>query len=160
MERDKKVFTLPKGAIQSQASITIAAPPEQVAAVYRDVEKWGEIYPATIACAQVVRSGDHWKEIEVEHKQEGCVPNTLFDLSDTEIGLEEQKKKFDAWFINQFLPAANGGTHYIIYGYARLKGVYKLLSPLLKGYVHRQTVKRMRGYVLEPLKAAAERERH
>lgn len=156
MTQETKTFAIPPGVLQAQASIDIAASPETVAALYRNVEKWSEIYPATIAGARCVRSGERWQEIEVTHKQEGSVPNTLFELSDTEIGLEEHKKKFDAWFINRFLPAANGSTHYIIQGYIRLKGIYQLLKPFLKGYVHRQTVKRMRDYVLEPLKAAAE----
>jgi hypothetical protein len=34
---------------------------------------------------------NNWKEIEVTHKKGGCVPNTLFDLSDTAIGLKESK---------------------------------------------------------------------
>lgn len=158
MHPELKKFTIPAGVIRAEASIDIAAPPSRVASVYRNVERWNEIYPATIAGAQVVQAGDRWKEIMVVHKQEGNVSNTLFDLSETEIGLVEHKKKFDAWFINRFLHAPSGGTNTAIGGYIRLKGTYRLLAPLLKGYVRRQMARRLRVYVLEPLKAAAEKE--
>lgn len=146
-----------QNAIQAEAAIDIDAPPEQVAAVYRDVEKWGETFPATIERAQITQAGDNWKQIQVTHKLEGCVPNTLIDLSDTEIGLEESKKKFDASFLNHFLPAADGGTRYVIHAYVHLKGIYSVLKPFLKGYVRRQMLRQMQRYVLDPLKAAAEK---
>lgn len=147
-------------AIRAEAAIDIAAPPEYVAAVYRDVEKWGETFPATIEHAQVTETGDNWNRIEVAHKKEGHVPNMLIFLSDTEIGLEESKKKFEASFLNKFERAAGGGTHYVMTAYINLKGVYKVkvLKPFLKGYVRRQALKQMRSYVLVPLKTAAEKE--
>lgn len=156
---DVHTFRIPAGTVHAAASTFVAAPPEQAASVYRAVDRWGAIFPATIASARIVRAGDGWKDILVSHTQEGLVPNTLFDLSETEIGLEEHKKKFDAWFTNRFLPATNGGTQYSIGGYIRLKGLYRLLTPLLKDYVRRQMIKSMRAYVLEPLKMAAEQER-
>ena len=151
-------FIPPQNAIQAEASINIAAPPKQVAAVYSDVEKWAEIFPATIENAQVTETGDNWKQIEVAHKKEGRVPNTLIFLSDTEIGLEESKKIFDASFLNRFEPGDKGGTRYIIIGYISLKGVYKLLKPFLKQYVRRRALKQMKSYVLNPVKVAAEKE--
>lgn len=150
-------FLLPHDAIQAEAEINIAAPPEHVAAVYRDVEKWSNTFSATIESAHITKIGDNWKWIEVTHKKEGRVPNTLFDLSDTEIGLEESKKKFSASFLNHFEPAVDGGTRYIIRAYISLKGIYKILKPLLRGYVRRQTLEQMRRYVLHPLKTAAEK---
>lgn len=153
-------FVIPHDAIQTMAEIDIAAPPERVAAVYRDVEKWGETFPATIECARITQAGDNWKLIEVEHKLEGCVPNILVNLSETEIGLEESKKKFNASFLNQFEKASGGGTHYVIHAYIRLKGIYKVLAPFLKGYVHRRTLEQMRRYVLDPLKTAVEKQRY
>lgn len=149
-------FVIPPRTIQTTASIHIAAPPERVASIYRDVDKWDETFPLTIACAEVIKTGDNWKEIEVTHKQEGCVSNTLIDLSETEIGLQESKHKFDASFLNRFEPA-DGGTRYVIRSYVSPKGIYKILKPFLIGYVHRQALKQMRNYVLEPLKIAAER---
>lgn len=152
-------FVPPQNAIRAQASIDIAALPERVAAVYRDVEKWGETFPATIERARVIESGDNWKQIEVSHRMEGRVPNTLIFLSDTEIWLEESKKRFDAAFLNRFQPADGGGTHYIITAYISLKGIYKVLEPFLTGYVRRRALEQMKNYVLQPLKTAAEKER-
>ena len=145
-------------AIQAQAAIDIAAPPKHIAAVYSEVEKWGETFPATIERAEVSETGDNWKQIVVTHKNEGRVPNTLIFLSETEMGLEESKKRFNASFLNQFEPAANGGTHYVITAYISLKGIYKALKPFIKGYVRGQALKQMKSYVLDPLKTAAEKE--
>lgn len=155
----KREFVPPHHAIQVQAAIDIAAPPDRVAAVYCNVGKWSEIFPATIEHAKIIETGDNWKEIKVAHKHEGRVPNTLIFLSDTEIGLEESKKIFNASFLNSFEPATGGGTHYVITAYISLKGVYKVLKPFLKGYVRRQALKQMSSYVLGPLKTAAEKER-
>jgi hypothetical protein len=55
-------------AIKAQAAIDIAAAPEQVAAIYRDVEKWGET-SGTIERAQVSRPAITG-QIEVTHKME------------------------------------------------------------------------------------------
>ena len=151
-------FVIPKDALEEEAAIHIAAPPEGVAAIYRDVENWGDTFPATIKSARVIQTGTNWKQIEVEHKQEGRVPNTLIDLSPTEIGLEESKEKFNASFFNRFERTANGGTHYVVHAYIRPKGIYKLLKPFLVGYVHRQALKQIKSFVLEPLKVAAEQQ--
>ena len=150
-------FVIPQDAIEEEAAINIAAPPERVAAVYRDVEKWGDTFPATIESAHVIKTGDNWKQIEVDHKQAGRVPNTLIDLSPTEIGLTESKRKFNARFLNRFERAANGSTHFVIHAYISPKGIYKVLKPLLVGYVHRQILEQVKSYVLEPLKAVVEK---
>jgi hypothetical protein len=144
-------------AIRTRAAIDIDARPDQVAAMYRDVDQWGETFPATIERAQIMKTGDNWKEIQVTHRQEGQVPNVLIDISKNEIGLEESKKKFNASFLNRFEPSANDGTHYVIDAYISLKGIYRLVKPFLKGYVRRQTLKQMKNYVLLPLKIAAEK---
>lgn len=146
-------------AIKSQAAIDIAAPPASVAALYCAVEKWGETFPATIEKAQVIQRGDNWEQIEVSHKREGRVPNTLIFLSATEVGLEESKKRFDAKFLNGFEPGVGGGTHYVITAYISPKGIYRVLKPFLRAYVQRQTLNQMTNYVLAPLKTAAENAR-
>jgi hypothetical protein len=153
----KRQFQLPINTIETEAAIDIAAPPELVAGIYRDVARWGETFPATIEHARVIQTGENWTEIEVAHKQEGRVPNTLFDLSDAAIGLKESKKKFNASFVNKFEPAPGGGTHFVIHAYISLKGIYKVLRPFLQGYVRRQSLQSMKDYVLEPLKLAAEK---
>jgi hypothetical protein len=155
----RKFVPSPK-AIQTRTEIDIAAPPEYVAAIYRDAYKWGETFPATIERARVIESGENWAQIEVMHKQEGRVPNTLIFLSITVIALEESKKKFNASFLNEFKARPDGTTHYVITSYVTPKGVYKLLKPFLQCYVHRQALRQMKNYVLEPLKRAAERNVH
>lgn len=149
-------FTPPRNAIQAEAAIHISASPDHVARIYRDVEKWGNTFPATITSARITRSGKNWKQIEVKHKHEGRVPNTLIDLSDTEIALEESKRKFNASFLNRF-ELASGGTCYVVRAYISLKGIYRVLQPLLKGYIRRRTIEQMRTYVLAPLKLSAEK---
>lgn len=143
-------------AIQAQAGIAIAASPEQVAAIYRNVETWHETFSATIEQARITGTGDNYKQVEVIHRMEGKVPNTLIFLSETEIVLEESKKRFDAVFLNQFLPLARRGTHYMITASITLNGAYRLLTPFLQGYVRRRAIEQMSHYVLEPLKRAAE----
>jgi hypothetical protein len=149
-------FVTYPNAIQAQSAIDIAAPPEQVAALYRAVEQWDVTFPATIEHARVIETGDNWQQVEVAHRIEGRVPNTLIFLSDTEIGLEESKKRFDASFLNRFERAAGAGTHYVISAQIRLKGLFGVLKPFLSGYVRGRALLQMRTYVLEPLKAAAE----
>jgi hypothetical protein len=156
MNPSQKVFTMPEDAIQTQASIDIMATPQQVAAVYCDVARWDTTFPATIEHARIVDTGTNWQQILVVHKKEGRVPNTLFMLSDTAIGLKESKKRFDASFLNRFEPAGNNATHYVITSYVELRGIYRVLKPFLIPYVRQRSLKQMRSYVLEPLKAAVE----
>ncbi len=153
---DIREFVPSPDAIQVEAAIDISASPRCVASIYRDVEKWGDTFPLTIASAHIAGSGKNWKQIEVEHKQAGRVPNTLIELSDTEIVLEERKKKFSASFLNRFEPTG-GGTRYVIQAYISLNGIYQFLKPLLTGYVRRQAIKQIRNHVLAPLKTAAEK---
>ena len=151
-------FIPPHSAVQAQAAVDIAASPSHVVAVYCEVEKWAETFPKTKEDAQVTATGGNWKQIVVTHRDEGRVPNTLIFLSDTEIGLEESKHRFNASFLNQFEPGALGGTHYVITVSISLKGIYKALQPFIKGYVQWQARKQLKKYVLDPLKRAAEKE--
>ena len=140
-----------RDAIQVQSVIAIAAPPKYVAAIYRDVETWTETFSVTVEQARITGIGDNWKQVEVIHRMEGPVPNTFIFLSETKIALEESKRQFDAVFLNQFFPLDQRGAHYMITAYIMLKGVYRLLKPVLQGYVRRRASEQMSHYVLEPL---------
>lgn len=150
----------PPNAIHVHAAIHIEAQPELVAAIYRDVDRWGTTFPATIEKARVISTNGTRQQVEVTHKTEGIVSNTLIRRSPTQLWLEENKHKFSASFLNEFKAAANGGTNYEITAHVRPKGAYRLLEPFLKAYVRRRALTQIRAYVLEPLKAAAERTRH
>jgi hypothetical protein len=64
------------------------------------------------------------------------------------------KRRYDATFANEFIGEGNG-TRYKLTARVRLRWPYRFAAPLLKPLV----VARMRRYVVEPLKAAAEAER-
>jgi len=149
----------PPHGIHVHAAIHIQAQPEVVAAIYCDVDKWGMTFPATIERARIVSTNGTRQQVEVTHKMEGIVPNTLIRCSPTQLWLEESKHKFSAGFLNEFKAAPDGGTDYEITAYVRPRGAYRLLEPFLKAYVRKRALAQMRAYVLEPLKAAAERTR-
>lgn len=66
------------------------------------------------------------------------------------IWLEEQERRFDAMLLNQF-DAIEGGaaTRYSVTGYVSLRGVYRALQPLLRGFVRRRVRRQITEYVLE-----------
>ena len=75
------------------------------------------------------------------------------DISSTRIDLVEFKRRYDATFVNEFLPEGEG-MRYTLTASVRLKWPYWLAAPFVKPLV----LARMRRYVVEPLKAAAESE--
>ena len=91
--------------------------------------------------------------VEVDHV-EGKVVNILRDISSTRIDLVEFKRRYDATFVNEFTPEEEG-MRYTLTASVRLKWPYRLAAPFVKPLV----LARMRRYVVEPLKAAAESER-
>jgi hypothetical protein len=82
------------------------------------------------------------------------VVNVLRAISPTRIDLDEFKRRYDATFTNEFVPKGEG-MRYTLTASVRLKWPYRLLAPFAKPLV----LTRMRRYVVEPLKAAAEGER-
>lgn len=137
--------------IEARAFIHIDAPPGRVAALYADVASWPRTFPATIRGARVVSETPGELRIEVD-QVEGKVVNLLRPKSPTRFELEEFKRMFDATFSNSFEPD-RGGTRYVLTAQIRLKWPYRLLAPVVKPLI----VSRMRRFVLEPMKAAAER---
>lgn len=119
---------------------------------YLDVADWPRLFPATIRATRVVRRAGDEITVEVDHRTAGRVINIVRPRSPNEIVLEEFKPKFDATFLNRFEAEADG-TRYTVVADVRLHLPYALLAPVLAGYV-RRTVRR---YVLDPMRAAAER---
>jgi hypothetical protein len=136
--------------IRAEVSVHVAAPVERVRALYAAPEGWARLFPATIRGARVVRRSGDETEIEVDHV-EGPVRNVLRQVSPARLDLEERKRRYDATFTNEFLPEGRG-TRYVLRAAVRLRWPYRLLAPFVKPLV----VARMRRYVVEPLRAAAE----
>src|SRR5215471_17599913 len=103
--------------------------------------------------ARVVRMEGDTTVVEVDHI-EGKAVNILRDVSPTRIDLVEFKRRYDAIFVNEFIPEGEG-TRYTLTASVQLKWPYRLAAPLVKPLV----LARMRRYVVGPLKVAAESER-
>jgi hypothetical protein len=131
-------------------SAHVAAPAERVRALYEDAAAWAVLFPATIRGARVVRREGAETVVEVDHV-EGKVVNVLRDVSSTRVDLEEWKRRYDARFANTFLPEP-GGSRYTLAAEVRLKGAWRLLAPFVAPLVRA----RLRWYVVEPLRRAAE----
>jgi hypothetical protein len=139
--------------IDAVVSEHVNAPADRVQALYRDPDNWVRLFPATIRGARVVRREGDTTVVEVDHV-EGKVVNILRDISPTRIDLVEFKRRYDATFVNEFIPEGEG-MRYTLTGSVRLKWPYRLAAPFVRPLV----LARMRRYVVEPLKAAAESER-
>jgi hypothetical protein len=131
----------------------INATADRVRSLYNDPENWGRLFPATIRRARVLRREANTTEVEVAHI-EGRVINLLSEVSLTRIDLTEFKRRYDATFINEFIPAGQG-TVYRLTGSISLKWPYRLLEPFLKALV----ISRMRRFIVQPLKTAVEQQR-
>jgi hypothetical protein len=124
--------------IDAVVSEHVDAPADRVWALYRNPDNWARLFPATINGARVVRREGDTTVVEVDHV-EGKVVNVLRDISPTRIDLVEFKRSYDATFVNEFFPEGEGMR-------------YRLAAPFVKPLV----LARMRRYVVEPLKVAAE----
>ena len=139
--------------IEAVVSEHVNAPADRVRALYRDPDNWARLFPATIRGARVVRKEGNTTVVEVDHV-EGKVVNILSDVSATRTDLLEFKRRYDATFVNEFIPEREG-MRYTLTASVRLKWPYRLAAPFVKPLV----LGRMRRYVAEPLKLAAETER-
>jgi len=139
--------------IEAVVSEHVNATADRVRALYGDPDNWARLFPATIRGARVVRKEGNTTVVEVDHV-EGKVVNILRDISATRTDLLEFKRRYDATFVNEFIPEREG-MRYTLTASVRLKWPYRLAAPFVKPLV----LARMRRYVVEPLKAAAERER-
>lgn len=137
--------------VRTVVSADINAPPERLAALYADWAGWPRLFPATIRGVRLLADDGPRKTVEVDHATEGKVINIMMVVSPHEIRLEEFKRRFDARFINRF-EAAGQGTRYSIVAEVQLKGVARALGPLVTPIVRA----RLKRFVLEPMRAAAE----
>ena len=139
------------GTVHASESLLVRAPAERLAALYMDHAHWNRLFPATIRGTRLLRQAPDETVVEVDHRTEGPVTNVIRPLSPTAIELDEFKPKFDATFVNRFEPVAEG-TRYVVDAEVRLRMPYAIVAPLVGGLVRR----RVRRYVLEPMRAAAE----
>jgi hypothetical protein len=123
---------------------------DEVRALYADPHNWAKVFSKTIRAARVLRRDAEVTVVEVEHV-EGRVTNLLRDVSPTRIELREFKRRYDATFLNDFTPEGDG-VRFTLTALVFLKWPYRLVEPLLKPLV----LRKMRRYVVEPLKRAAE----
>jgi hypothetical protein len=140
--------------INAVVSVHVNAAADHVRALYRDPDNWAHLFPATIHGARVVRVEGDRMVVEVDHV-EGKVVNILRDISSTRIELIEFKRRYDATFVNEFISEGEG-MRYRLTASVRLKWPYRLAAPFAKPLV----LRRMRRYVVEPLKVAAESDPH
>lgn len=139
--------------IHAVVSTHVNAPADRVRALYQDFDRWARLFPATIRGTRLVRRDGETTIVEVDHV-EGKVLNVLRPVSASRIDLEERKRRFDATFINEFLPEGDG-MRFTLTAAVRLKWPFRILAPVVRPLV----MARMRRHVVEPLKAAAEAER-
>src|SRR5215470_13911110 len=135
--------------INAVVSEHLNAPADRVQALYRDPDNWARLFPATIHGARVVRREGNTTVVEVDHV-EGKVVNILHDISSTRIDLVEFKRRYEATFVNEFIPEGEG-MRYTVRAPVLLKWPYRDAAPFIKSFV----LARMRGHGVEPLKAAA-----
>jgi hypothetical protein len=132
-----------------EVSSVVRAPRETVLDVYADYGSWPHLFPTIAAVRLVGREGPKLV-LEVDHV-EGKVSNELVVRAPDQLELWEQKRRYNARFLNCF-EIVPDGTRFTVRGEIHLKGWARLLQPFLQGYVRRQ----MRQLQLEPVKAEAE----
>jgi Polyketide cyclase / dehydrase and lipid transport len=139
--------------IHAVVSEHVNASADHVRALYEEPDNWARLFPLTIRGARVVRREADTTVVEVDHV-EGRVTNILRNVSPTRIDLAEFKRRYEGTFANEFIPEGDG-MRYRLTASVRLKWPYRLAAPFVKPLV----LARMRRYVVEPLKTAAETER-
>jgi Polyketide cyclase / dehydrase and lipid transport len=140
--------------LRVEASTTVQAPRETVLGLYADYRGWPGLFP-TISGVRLLRREGAKLVLAVDHV-EGRVLNELVVRPPDAIDLWEEKRRYDARFLNRF-EEVPGGTLFTVSGEVFLKGWARLLRPFLGGYVRRQ-IERLQ---LQPVKAQAEaRARH
>jgi hypothetical protein len=135
--------------LQVKVSTMVRAPRQTVLDVYADYASWPRLFPTINAVRLLGREGPKLV-LEVDHV-EGKVINELVVRPPDQLDLWEEKRRYDARFLNRFENVPDG-TRFTVRGEIHLKGWARLLWPFLGGYVRRQ----MRRFQLQPVKAEAE----
>jgi len=132
-------------------SIVINAPQQNVINIYNDFENWNKLFPATIKGAHLIKEENSIQTVEIDRKKSGKAINVLNPVSANEIELEEQRPAYNAIFLHRFERIPNG-TMYIIEVYIFFKGIFKITTPFIDGFV----CKRLKKKFLKPIKEFAE----
>jgi hypothetical protein len=136
-----------------EVSTTVKAPRQTVLEVYADSASWPRMFP-TISAVRLLRREGAKLVLEVDHEVdhvEGKVVNELVVRPPDALDLWEEKRRYDARFLNRF-ETVPGGTRFTVRGDIYLKGWARLLQPFLRGYVREQ----LRRLQLQPVQAEAE----
>lgn len=136
--------------IHAVVSEHVNADAAAVRALYVNPQNWATVFSKTIRAAHVARRDGDAIFIEVDHA-EGRVTNIMRHVSPTRIELREFKRRYDATFLNDFI-SERDGMRFTLTALVFLKSPYTLAEPLLTPLV----LRKMRRYVVEPLKRAAE----
>jgi hypothetical protein len=135
--------------LQVEVSTTVQAPRETVLDVYADYQGWPRLFPTISGVRLLGREGPKLL-LEVDHVQ-GKVVNELTVRPPAALDLWEEKRRYDARFLNRFETVPDG-TRFTVRGDIYLKGWARLLKPFLRDYVRRQ----MQRLQLQPVRAEAE----
>ena len=135
--------------LRVEVSTMVYAPRQTVLDAYADYASWPRLFP-TISGVRLLSCEGPKLVLEVDHV-EGKVINELLVRPPDQLELCEEKRRYDARFLNRF-ERVPGGTRFRVRGEIHLKGWARLLQPLIGGYVRRQ----MRRRQLQPVKAEAE----
>ncbi len=132
-----------------EASTMVKAPKKTVSEIYADYRNWPRLFP-TISGVRLLRHDGPKLVLEIDHT-EGKVINELIVRSSDEIDLWEEKRRYDARFLNRF-DAVPDGTRFTVRADIHLKGLARFLQPFLRTYVRRQ----MERLQLQPVRLEAE----
>jgi len=132
-------------------SMDVAADPQAACDVVRDWQAWPQAFPETIHSVSLLSRSDDALTLRVFHRTEGPVINILKPDQDGAVRLREFKSLYDAQFRFFAGPAPNGARLHV-HGCIWLKGWSAWLGCLAAPIVRR----RMRKYLLEPIRVRAE----
>lgn len=133
-----------------KTSLVVDAPPGRAYDIYADYSGWPRVFP-TISAVRLLKRTGTTVVLEVDHRSAGKVRNEPRLQPKSQLELLENKRRYDARFVNRFEPLPEGSRIAVV-GDIRLKGLARLLAPFL-GWYARRLIQR---FTLQPIKIAAE----